>query len=562
MSQNKRPDSFFAALRKVTLCASGIYLGTWLMKNGDQGFYWIGYLFVCCGSFLIITALLRIVITSKDTALQLSHETQTRTPSGIFGRASLACESDTIIQTLIKGEGFLVGLFKGALLFFDPFAEGMSHMVSLGTTRVGKTISLVIPAALYWLKGSMFVTDTKGEIYKITEDYRSANNHKTVKWSPFKVNGDSGVSINPLQCLIEDVTNNQGKKLKELASDFAYILLPANPEDKQPFFARGGRRLLIAMMCYLAVFEKSKCHLPGLREMIWSSMERKKEIFTVMKSCIGYGGILREYANLLEKQIEPEYFRTFGPMLENAMEATDIFERHTDFGKSLMKSDYDLEEFLKTPTTLYIIFSEDTSEQYGIAAGLMAVALFKKIGARPKGFPILFLLEEAGNIGVFPKLETVLSILTAKNVRVWLIFQSLMQLVLKYGLNRSKAITSQCGFKQYLSVNDLEEAENLSKRSGRRTTKTYQYSHDPQNKDAPWRLSVSETGENVLSADQALISEEEEQFIDIRKKPLIKANFVRYFEIKEFRETAKPSPYHDGYPSDKPVKYSLKGEMK
>lgn len=547
---------FFSSLKQLILCCAGIYFGYWLMDSGDQGFYWIGYALACFGSLAAITSLFGLAISSKDSAVQLTLETQARRPSGMHGRSKLADTNDPIIIALSKGKGLLVGVLKGTLLFFDPFAAGMGHMISIGATRAGKTICLVIPALLYWFEGSVLVTDTKGELYKITARFRKFMKQEVVKWDGFGVSGEKGVSINPLQLLRDDVLKNEGKKLKELATSTAYVLLPKDPDDKQPFFARGGRRLLIAFMCYLAVIEKSKCHLPGLRELIWSSLERKKQIVTVMKSCPNYGGLLQGYANILEQQLAPEYFRTFGPMLENAMNATDKFEAHTDFGKSLMENEYDLECFLQKRTTLYIILSEDSSEEYGIVAGLIINSLIKKIGSKPKGLPILMLLEEAGNIGVIHKLDTILSLLTSKNVRVWMIFQSKMQLVLNYGSKIAKIALDQCSFKQYLDVSE-EDAETISKRSGKKTIKIHQHSNDPQNKDAPWKLSVSEKGENVLTPDQILISEDESQIIDIKKKPLIKSGFVRYFEIDRFRKYADPHPYHDGYPSDKPVKYIL-----
>ena len=520
-----------ASLTRLIAAVAVMVVCWWGMRTYPHYRHW-ALVVMGIGFFAFAKMLFGLLVGALSSAQQINYLHEARMISGGFGQARLAQRADPFIKTLMADQsGLPVGIMEGQRLFYDPFKSGNGHMLTYAPARTGKTTSCVVPALLHWLRGSMMVTDVKGELTRITSSYRRAMSQRVLILDPFRVSGIAGVRFNPLRILVDDILKNQGKELNTLARLIALQLIPerAHQTGDGVFFRNGGRRLITTFLLYLAVLEPEKCTLPGLRRCLWSSDEQKLVIAAKMQGCTLFGGLLRDYGNALFDGLAPEYVKTFGAFRDNAIHALEIFDAHSEFGQSLLESDFTLDEVLDGRTTLYVILPESKLETHGAWMVLIATLLFETIAARPKPTRILMLLEEMGNLGRLPNINKALSLLPGKGVRCWMIFQSRRQPIEIYGPHLAGLIEEQSSLMQAWSIRGEQDRKAWSARIGNRTLKGRSFSRDADNPLSPWRLNVGERGFPVLSPDQIGRMKPEDQLIALDGKPVIRAQRRPYF---------------------------------
>ncbi len=82
------------------------------------------------------------------------------------------------------------------------------------------------------------------------------------------------------------------------------------------------------------------------------------------------------------------------------------------------------------------------------------------------GVPINMILDEAGNIGAIPRFDSVLTLVRAADIAVWLGLQAPSQLDSLYGRDRAQIIMQTCATKIVLAGADLETAKYVSESLG------------------------------------------------------------------------------------------------
>ena len=187
------------------------------------------------------------------------------------------------------------------------------------------------------------------------------------------------------------------------------------------------------------------------------------------------------------------------------------------------------------------------------------------VARHPGRTRLLVLLEEAGNIPKIPTstLKTSLSLLPGKGLRLYTIWQSISQMNELYGSNLSRLIMDQSSMLQAWSIRDLEQQEQWSKRAGKTTVKRQSFNKDSQEMDYPWTLRMDEKEEQVLPESHIAQMPDHYQLISISGHPLIVAERVPFWQVKEFREWAAPNPCEpQGYPVDQPVRFTLRSRTR
>lgn len=505
--------------------------GFWLSFYPKWALWGLGLMGL--GLILLIKFLYGFVGKSLHTAHQINLLHESRIISGGYGQARLATIFDPFIKDMIRNtHGLFVGMLEGKKLYYDPYQSGNGHMLTYAPSRTGKTVSLVVPALLHWFGGSVVVTDVKGELLRLTAWFRRLCRQTVLILDPFGETDFESLNFNPLRVLVDDILKNSGQELHTLARLIAIQLIPEKSSELGDgvFFRNGGRRLIVTFLLYLAVFEPKHCHLPGLRQCIWASDERKFVIAMKMKDCRLFGGLLKDYGNALADVLAPEYIKTYGAFRDNAMNALEIFETHSDFGKSLLNSDFALYDVLNGKTTLYMILPESKLETHGPWMGLIVTLLVETVALSKKPSRLLMILEEMGQIGRLPNIAKALSLLPGKGVRAMMIFQSRRQPLEIYGQNTAGLIEEQSSLVQAWSIRSEHDRKAWSVRIGNKTLKGRTLARDPEAVPAPWRLNVFERAHPVLSPDEIGRLGGDEQLIAIDGKPVIRAKKHPYFE--------------------------------
>lgn len=531
------PYRRLSPLRSAIVLLALMGLALWGVARFPEFRLWgIAVMGLCLAG--IARHLLAFTAQGLETAAQIGLLHESRIISGGYGEARLASLKDRFVQKMIEARrGLFIGTLEGRKLFYDPYQSGNGHMLAYAPARTGKTTALVVPALLHWTSGSVIVTDVKGELTALTAAWRRKDGQRVLILNPFGVRGIPGLRFNPLRVLPEDVMKNGGRELHALAKLIALQLVPerghTNEAGDGVFFRNGGRRLIVTFLLYLCAFAPEKCTLPGLRSCVWASEAEKFAMAAKMQGSPLFSGLLREYGNALADGLSPEYAKTFGAFRDNAMHALELYEAHSDFGRSLLESDFSFEDVLDGRTTLYLILPESKLETHGPWMGLIVTLLLEAVAASPtmheRHSRLLFLLEEMGNLGRLPNIGKALSLLPGKGVRCWMIFQSRRQPVEIYGPNVAGLIEEQSSLVQAWSIRAENDRKAWSARIGNTTRKGRSVSRESANLIAPWRLSVNERGFPVLSPDEIGRLPVGDQLIAVAGQPVIRARLVPYF---------------------------------
>ncbi len=468
-----------AALIHISLTLALLIAGWWL--SSLNGWYGWGIAVMIIAIFVFIKKIFNFLHHAFEASHQINLLHESRVISNEYGHARLANAEDKFVKKLTNG--FYIGSLGKLLLFYDPFKSGNGHMLTYAPSRTGKTISVIVSALLHWFGGSLFVTDVKGELTAITAEFRRAMGQRILIFNPFNVLGIKGVNFNPLRILVDDVMNNKGKDLPDLARSIAFQLISEKPNDLGDgvFFRNGARRLLITFLLYMPLFMPETCNLPTLRKLIWSSSEDKMQIANAMQESDWLNGLLHDYGNALAEMLKSEYIKTFGAFRDNAMNALEIYNAHSPMGIAMSSSDFKLTDILDGNTTLYVILPESKLETHGSALGLIATLLLEAIAASNKPSPMMMLLEEMGNIGKLPNLSKALSLLPGKGLRLWMVFQSRRQPIEIYGSQMAGLIEEQSSMVQAWSIRSEADRKAWSLRIGNETRKARSLAHDQNN---------------------------------------------------------------------------------
>ncbi len=144
--------------------------------------------------------------------------------------------------------------------------------------------------------------------------------------------------------------------------------------------------------------------------------------------------------------------------------------------RSLAGSDFKPQElmFSEKPITIYLKWTEQDLLALSPLVRLMWGSLIGELittydKAQGKNcHPILLLIDEAGRTGI-PNLSDHASTVVGREMSLWIAVQDLSQLEEIYGRHKAKTLRNNCDTQIYYRPNDLETAEYIEKRLGRKS---------------------------------------------------------------------------------------------
>ena len=131
-------------------------------------------------------------------------------------------------------------------------------------------------------------------------------------------------------------------------------------------------------------------------------------------------------------------------------------------------------------------------------------------------------------------------------IRLWFFFQSLHQLQECYG-EKAKVILDNIDTQQFFAINDVDNAEAISRRIGDATISvtSYENSGSSWNRGEKgerssggsdgWNTNVSETARRLIKAEELMVWPEDAALVFHRNLPVIPARLLRYYDHPSFR---------------------------
>lgn len=362
-------------------------------------------------------------------------------------------------------------LFMGRREGHDCKFDGEGAILTVGPPGTGKSRGVA-----YWnlrdYPSSMLVTDPKGQLFEWSAGIRRERyGHEIVVLDPFGKTGQPSSSLNPLGPLLAAVDRNHGVETEALR--IGHLLVPDNPQAKEPFWREGARGLVIGCLLYLAYITPEECDLPHLHELLWMGRKAFADIPAAMLASAGTRCVL-QYGGDLQDLMEGDdrYFDTFR---REARQAVSIYAPGESCGEVSRVSDIDFSKLISGRMTVYIVLPPEYLHSHGKWAGLVASHAAQAIMAAPEKGDCVFLLDEFPNIGALPAVVQTIEVLREKGVRVWMFVQALSQLAGLYGETTAETIRSQAEVLQVLGCNDEKLANYISTAAGKVTKMVPQF---------------------------------------------------------------------------------------
>lgn len=470
------------------------------------------------------------------------------TPSGNFGSARFASAADAEAAGLHDPRGLFLGLHDGEMIFHN----GKAHLLTVAPARTGKGISVVTPNLLHW-QGSVFVTDPKGELAGMTARHRAETlGQKVCVINPWGLHGLPQHRFNPLSVLVELYDDPALRRsLTGEVRDLALQLVPEPETDaKNRFFREGSRKLLRALLLHLATRgQPDRCTLPELWRILQSTA-RLEDALTDMAVSDALGGVVADLAEDVAR-LMANNAEQFGDFREGAVQAVDIFEPSGWLADSVSASDFSFGDLKSGATSIYLVVPQDEIKPYGAWLGLLAKQAIDAVARQGGNNQVLFLLDEASNMGRIHNLTESLTALPGLGVRVWMIVQELAELRRVYGREATATIMSQSEVVQYWAVQNHDLAKEISAALGTRTVITHSINLGRTAEDNAGE-SRSETARPLLSPDEIRQLPREAQILFVQNNPPIMALRLPFWEVAPWQDWADRNPVEGDSPPRRP----------
>lgn len=340
-----------------------------------------------------------------------------------------------------------------------------THTLIFGATGSKKTRLFCMPAINLFIKaGESFVaTDPKGELYAKTAGYAEAEGYNIVVLN-FRELG-YGAMWNPIS--VPHMYYKAGEK--ELAismiNDFIAAISGQVKKDEDPYWASMAGALLLAnAMVLLECGKDEEVNIGSLAYMCNVKVDPKLQEIAGHLPDTSIAAM--NYANVLptpEKTKNCIYSTLYG-MLK-------IFNTQKDLTRMLSGNTMDITKFGKEKTAVYIIVPDEKTTYHFLVTTFIKQVYEILISEAQKQenlkLPVRvnFVLDEFCNIPKVPDMPSMISAARSRNMRYFLVAQSLHQLRGKYGED-ADTIKGNCDNWIFLTSKELDLLEEVSRLCG------------------------------------------------------------------------------------------------
>lgn len=356
--------------------------------------------------------------------------------------------------------------------------NGEGHILTVAPQGTGKTSNIIIPNLLQYDRGSVVVTDPKGEITAVTlRARRDVLKNRIVVLNPWRAEiaaegeasagqdfGDTG--FNPLRGIRPDNPN----LYEDAASVLSYVLPDAaGGDEKSRFFTSTARTILIGSALFLAV-TRGSVTLPDLYDYVRTAggaegwIERAKE-WNALAS-YDLSGFAGEISNNVGGS--GQWTGISGTLSD----ATAIYSPLGALGKHLLRDEFDPADLKREKVTVYIIIPASRRAHNQAWLALVMSCMAQAAGDPARIAPVLLVAEEFANLGHMPMIASAMAEFRGAGLKVHLVLQNMHQLQKVYG-QQAAELVALCNVKTYFGVDDSELAKRLSSDLGTYTHTEY-----------------------------------------------------------------------------------------
>jgi type IV secretion system protein VirD4 len=436
---------------------------------------------------------------------------------------------------LRKGELFL-GLYRGLFRKKDLYHSGEGHFLTIAAPGGGKTTAALVPAVLECRKGSLVITDPKGEITAMTRRHRSKVS-RVVYLNPYHADFTAHTGIdyedtgfNPFDMIDNDANTRAN------ADKFARLLCVTDRKDSNSYFQDEGAELLSLFITWMVKYEPPENrNLTYLYSLVRSTPEQVFEFIDYMGD-----PVLIDDANRFRDMFEHAPQQWAG-VVSKAQLATKRYVPTSPLSEHVCKSGFDPRILKSKNVTVYILLPSEHIDTGTPWLNMVIGLLGHAVGKAGKARLVTFLLDELPALGYLPDLRTQMRQYRTSGLRMWLFTQTAAALYDSdmYGEAGWKDIVGLCKTKQYFNIVEPNLAEDISKQCGEKTRINRQFQESSDG------LGISTVGVPLIRPEEILKMKAGKQLILRGDMPPIQARLVPFFTRRKWRKRTDKNPYRE-----------------
>ena len=371
-----------------------------------------------------------------------------------------------------------------------------THTLIFGATGSKKTRLFCMPLLNYFVKaGESFVaTDPKGELYARTSGMAKANGYKTVVLN-FRDIG-CGDMWNPLAIPYEFYHNGKKDEAVSLLNDFIRtIASPQLESTKDSFWPEMASSLALANL--LLLMEAAKPEEVNVASLAALCSSEAADSLSRLSEGMSWETI----AGLNYRSVFTSAEKTLQSILVTLFGMIRIFVTQKNLSNMLSGNTFDISKFGKEKTAVYLIIPDEKSTYHFLITTFLKQAyeqLISEAQSEPdRQLPVRvnFVLDEFCNIPTIPDMASMISAARSRNMRYFLVAQSLHQLKGRYKED-ADTIKGNCDNWVFLTSKELDLLREISELCG---------DHHTSNGQSRKLISVSELQRLDKNKGEALI---------------------------------------------------------
>jgi type IV secretion system protein VirD4 len=350
--------------------------------------------------------------------------------------------------------------------------HGPKHLLCFGSPGANKTTGLVVPNMMM-LRRSIICIDPKGQICAITRRAR-AEMGKVIILNPMGVLvdllGDSMESRgwNPLLQL--DPSNPE---FQSDARKLAEAVVERTGASKGDFFETSMENLWRACCMWERVQKGHEASLRSVRAMLAQPLDQLKATFKRMARSDNYA--MRMAGSRLQARLSDTSSQntSLQDVIETVMKNTVFLDDDRIAFDMVKGGDIDFAAMHDEITTVYVILPvhqlREQSKWLRMFINLALSEFFKRKMTNEEARlpPVLFMLDEFGNLGRLPEILNAMNIARDYRVQLWMFLQHLEQLERTYPKETSDFFAGS-GVIQTFNAHDRKTAVHFAEMLGKR----------------------------------------------------------------------------------------------
>jgi type IV secretion system protein VirD4 len=416
------------------------------------------------------------------------------------------------------------------------------HLLTCAPAGAGKGVAVLVPN-LRSYRGNCVITDPKGELFKLTSEFRRKRfGHKIIRLDPFGVCGPGSDTLNPCDFISADADD-----FLDSCRDLASMLVVRGNNEHDPHWNEAAELNLTAFTAFTCGCEpdRTQRNLSTVRG-IASSRPSYDTAVATMQQVDTCQGVIRRLGGLL----------TWFEGKEQAS-VLSTFQRHTAFldspavARNIATSSFDPMILRKGKATVYLILPADRLVSLAPLQRMWIGIIMRVItrGAPTEKNPVLWLLDEMAHIGHMQAITDAVTLMRGMGMRIWFFFQSVEQLKLCFG-EHAAAVLDNIGTQQYFGITSFDTSDAISKRIGdatiaiRSVSDSTSDSHPaggsgsngpaPGSHSTSHSVTSSDIARRLLKPEEILTLPDDVALIFHKNMPVITARLVKYFNAPEF----------------------------